>query len=101
MTKELYGDVEIDKCPVCKGIFLDDGELLAMLHNRTGNQADSLAFSATSEAMDAQYAQCPRCHIPMVATRTNLDLRVDHCANCSSVFLDQGELATLQLQTDG
>lgn len=97
MTQETYEGIEIDRCPACKGMFLDQGELLAMISQKMGNTADTLLFSATSDQMDGLEADCTKCNRPMMPMKGPGDIRVDVCPHCKGIFLDQGELATLQL----
>ena len=97
MKAETFEGVEIDRCPVCKGMFFDKGELEEMLVRGEGNTADTLGFSAVSDAMDQIRAHCPRCLQDMQAVTGPADVRIDICNRCSGVFLDQGEFATLQL----
>ena len=99
MRKETYENIEIDRCPVCKGMYLDRGELKALLGKGQGNVADNLGFSPTSDAMDAMEATCPRCNQKMIMAKAPGDVDVNLCKNCGAIFLDQGELATLQLNT--
>ncbi len=84
MHRESFQGIEIDRCGTCQGMFLDRGELEA--------------FSHTSDAMDAVSAWCPRCQEGMAAVTSQGGLRVDVCRRCRAVFLDQGELASLQLE---
>lgn len=97
MKEETFEGIAIDRCPVCKGIFLDRGELEALLERRLGPRVDAFAFTATSDAMDAVRGTCPRCQKQMEASVGPEGLRVDQCSACGGVFLEQGELATLQL----
>lgn len=97
MKPEVYEGVEVDRCPACKGIFFDRGELKVMLAKKMGNTADTLFFSVTSDQMDQVGAVCPRCNVGMGVTKGPGDVRVDVCQKCSGIFLDQGELATLQV----
>ncbi|MBW2732340.1 MAG: zf-TFIIB domain-containing protein [Deltaproteobacteria bacterium] len=95
MKPETHKNTEIDRCPVCKGMFFEKGELERMII--TNASADTFAFSAMSDAMDEVTAHCTRCDVPMKAHTGLADLRVDMCDTCGGIFLDQGELATLQL----
>ena len=99
MVHETYENIEIDRCPVCKGMYLDRGELKALLAKGQGNIADDLKFSPTSDIMDGIEAFCFRCNKKMTAAKAPGDLDVNLCENCGAIFLDQGELATLQLNT--
>ncbi len=96
MKSETYEGIEIDRCPVCKGMFLDRGELKALIGEEQGNIADNLAFSPTSDAMDDVPAHCFRCSRDMTPTNAPGDVLVNLCESCAAIFLDQGELATIQ-----
>jgi Zn-finger nucleic acid-binding protein len=100
MVSDVVDGVEIERCPVCKGMYFDEGELdrLAALEAGTG---DTFAFSATSDAMDTVPAYCPHCECDMEPMIGPADVRVDRCPSCNGTFLDQGELATLQLHGNG
>lgn len=95
-SEELAG-VAIERCPVCKGIFFDDEAELERLIGLEVGTGDTLAFSAISDLMDQVPALCPRCARDMVAYTGPAEVRIDRCEGCGGSFLDQGELATLQL----
>jgi enterochelin esterase-like enzyme/Zn-finger nucleic acid-binding protein len=97
MRQEVHGDVEIDRCPVCKGIFLDAGELETLLSAEIGRSVDGLSFTGVSEMMDGATAWCIRCGSEMGPVRTIAGVLVNVCDRCGTVFLDQGELAALEL----
>jgi Zn-finger nucleic acid-binding protein len=97
MIKEVYEGVEVDRCPTCKGIFFDKGELKTLIDKKMGNTADTLNFSSTSDQMDKMPAFCSRCNRDMAVAKGPGTVRVDVCQQCGGAFLDQGELATLQL----
>lgn len=97
MKAETYEGIEIDRCPACSGMFFDRDELEEMLAGKMGNTADTLLFSATSDQMDTLTAMCPRCSREMTPMKGPGEVRVDVCQRCRGIFLDQGELATLQL----
>lgn len=98
MRQEELAGATIERCPVCKGMYFDKGEIerLATLEVGTG---DTFAFSPISDAMDEVAAYCPRCERDMVAYTGPADVRIDRCEACGGSFLDQGELATLQLHS--
>ncbi len=97
MKPESYEGIEVDRCQACKGLFFDRGELKGMLGKKLGNTADTLVFSATSDQMDHVTAHCPRCSKDMNAMMGPGEIKIDLCPQCNAVFLDQGELASLQL----
>ncbi len=97
MESETYEGVEVERCPACKGLYLDRGELLKLIREEQGNVADKLKFSPTSDMMDALPAHCPRCEQDMIAAAAPGGVSVNLCQRCAAIFLDQGELATIQL----
>ena len=97
MIQENYEGTEIDRCPACKGLYLDQGELKTLIEKKMGNAADTLGFSSTSDQMDHMPAVCPKCQIAMDVMVGPIEIRVERCPKCLGVFLDQGELASLQL----
>jgi Zn-finger nucleic acid-binding protein len=98
MQQEEYQGITIERCPICKGVFLDQGELTSLIETKQGNKADQLSFSATSDAMDGVYAFCHRCDQEMVSVKLPGDVVGNQCQKCAAIFLDHGELATIQLQ---
>ncbi len=96
MTVESFQGIEIDRCPTCKGIFLDRGEIRALIAKKMGNVADTLFFSHTSDMMDDVAGVCTRCNKQMGPVNGPGDIKVDACPQCGGLFLDQGELATMQ-----
>ena len=97
MRAEAHEGIELDRCGACGGLFFDSGELEAILGRLAGQRLDRSPMPANG-AMDAQAASCPRCEKPMVAEPgPRNDLHIDRCGTCGGVFLDAGELGTLQL----
>ena len=44
MKLETYEGIEVERCPACKGIYLDRGELEGMIAKKLGHKADTLFF---------------------------------------------------------
>jgi Zn-finger nucleic acid-binding protein len=97
MIQETYEKIEIDRCPTCKGILLDSGELKSLISKKIGNKVDTLNFSSTSDTMDNMPSYCFHCNKDMQVMSAIGNIRIERCPNCKSIFLDQGELASLQL----
>ncbi len=96
MSQEVYEGTEIDRCPTCRGMYFDRGELRRMARLDVGT-GDTLAFSAISDTMDKIKAHCHKCAVDMTPQMGPAGIRIDKCPKCSGIFLDEGELATLQL----
>ena len=98
MNVETHKGVEIDRCPVCHGLFLDRGEPASLIRLQAANEVDSLSFTMMSDDLDLVEAECGRCeHVIMTPIEGPGGIRVDRCQHCGGIFLDQGELASIQL----
>jgi Zn-finger nucleic acid-binding protein len=85
MKPFLAGKVELDRCPFCRGLFFDGGELEQVLNKR-------LVGSITGDVDNTR--KCARDGKPMQAAELG-GLRVEVCLQCRAVFLDDGELVKL------
>lgn len=78
---------QVDACPGCKGVWLDEGELAEILGPR--------AVKPLPIPPDAREASlpCPRCRVAMVLFSYPGTLTViDVCRTCRGVWLDAGEM---------
>jgi len=94
------GDVEVDQCDTCHGIWFDSGELAKIVGAK---DVEALRTRAVAEkdaekrrkASDLKRASCPRCKgegkLVQVASVT-ADIHIDTCAVCGGEWLDSGEL---------
>ncbi len=98
----MMGEVELDRCDRCHGIWFDRGELDQVLSDGdvqlpAASYVDSGASTGPS-AVDRVPGNCPRCQqaqlgrVPSVVVD---DLAYDECPKCRGVWLDSGELSTL------
>lgn len=107
LNTELYeGRVEVDKCPSCRGMWLDRGELEAIqneserrhLHLRDP-ASDSVERSINEVAqLTAKDAKCPRCGASMVAHDYGFgsQIVIDSCPSGCGVWLDVGEIERIE-----
>jgi Zn-finger nucleic acid-binding protein len=100
MKVETHSSAAVARCPTCRGLFLAKGQLTKILRAGLAPEVDCLDFRGVASAMEVVPAQCPRCD------RRTMDVvagpggvRVDRCGSCGAVFLDQGDLASIALQT--
>lgn len=105
--------VEMDRCPSCGGVFLDQGELEKI---ESAARREKMRWSGTeipamiqrayqqahrpdapSAAEERQPLDCPRCDGTMFEREWSIGtmVRVDVCIECRGVWLDGGELETL------
>jgi Zn-finger nucleic acid-binding protein len=95
MRPEIYLGIEVQRCPICKGMFMEKGDVRALLEKEQGPVADDERFAPTSEVLDAMPATCPRCNQDMPYAVAPGDVTINQCSQCGAIFLDAGELATL------
>lgn len=81
------GDVHVDTCHTCTGVWLDAGELGGVAHDA---ELEAIALAAQDPARVSTFA-CPRCagacH-PAVVEEIELDV----CTQCRGIWLDANEL---------
>lgn len=94
LDKARVGDVEVDLCPSCGGLWLDHGEIERIGRGKPAdmdNLRKALTGSATPEAASETTTSCPAC--PGQLKEVVLGpVHVDYCTKCHGVFLDKGEL---------
>jgi Zn-finger nucleic acid-binding protein len=100
MTVKDYKGIEIDRCPDCKGFFLNKGELKDIDDKNIGTIIDICAYSQKAEHMDDVQAHCHACDNPMIRLTGAGDVNFDWCDKCEGVFFDRGELAAIDLFED-
>lgn len=83
------GNIPLDVCPACSGIWFEKGELEALLRqSQGGGQADLQLINPKAEGQD-----CPSCKVKMShGGLVNPLLLVDKCEACGGVWLDAREL---------
>lgn len=94
LSKE-YSKVEVDECPGCHGLWLDQGELeqLARL-KRLPQRLLKIKHLPMQHLRPEGTRPCPRCSQILVGTMVK-GVRVDICSDCRGLWLDQGELNEL------
>ncbi len=101
ITLEL-ADVEIDHCTSCGGIWLDGGELEALLGDPV--QAKRLLGSFEQAASPVERPRkCPICDKTMVKVavgRSDPVLVVDKCPHNDGLWFDKGELQNILTRAD-
>jgi Zn-finger nucleic acid-binding protein len=103
LDKASVGDVEVDLCPSCGGLWLDAGEL-----EKIGKASDddvsklrqSLGGSTAPEGASDTQSSCPAC--PGQLNEVSLGpVRIEYCTSCAGLFLDRGELDQALAATKG
>ena len=113
LEKKIYeGDVEVDVCNICSGIWLDKGELEAIQKLRENNyeQAHTERYIMSSQLKNAYHLgtkpedrklSCPKCSQPLIQKEYGYAslILIDVCTNstCQGIWLDKGELQALEI----
>jgi Zn-finger nucleic acid-binding protein len=94
-------DIIIDRCPHCRGLWFDGGEVRAFLKsdNFKGRFLGTPAAAPSEseqpeETPEVSRRDCPRCRRGL-APLAIADVTVDVCMECLGVWLDAGELSSL------
>ena len=106
VAKIVGGEVEIDHCPKCSGLWFDPGELQQGV--ATGGEEAIRTMSAEHKAnaqvggvrdwktewLDEEEGECPRCRLALRRTsaKGKKDLFLDICPGCEGVWYDGGEV---------
>lgn len=113
LQKSIYeGDIEIDSCTICSGIWLDKGELESIQQIREKNynldlDERSILSSQTKNVYQLgtkppdRALTCPSCTEKMLQKEYGFSslIMIDICTNpsCQGIWLDKGELQALEI----
>jgi hypothetical protein len=91
---------DIDRCPGCRGMFFDKGELqsiskLVSLFSDVGLEEEEIDTIPLFER--ERKLKCPHCEEPMVEQDVGGGYVIDICTGCEGIWLDFGELAAIKL----
>lgn len=94
---KLHGQ-QIDRCPKCKGIFFDKGELESIIHIVELFQSVSInekEIDTVSSTEKERNFLCPHDNITMKKEEI-AGLTIDICPKCTGIWLDGGEITALK-----
>jgi Zn-finger nucleic acid-binding protein len=84
-------NVKVDSCPQCKGVWLDAGELEAVL----SVAAKELAVPPAAQKSAVNF--CPRCSLALYRfSYPQTDVKIEMCKNCGGLWLDAGEFREIK-----
>jgi Zn-finger nucleic acid-binding protein len=99
--------VEIDECPKCSGIWLDQGELEKIQDIQENDYSEDLkkvpnyvtAAYEQARQQNAADITCPNCKVEMFKKEASMasQIVIDKCPKCFGVWLNKGELKALEL----
>lgn len=108
LKPEVYEGVEIDRCPKCKGIWLDDKEIAKIVSARDEVFSPSLieetikgAFAGVTDNENTTSEHCPRCDALMLPLNYSYSsgVIIDRCP-AHGIWLDHLELEKLQAHAE-
>lgn len=92
MEEIMIEEIIIDRCAQCKGIWLDYGELEALIRGGVVKRVEPEGILPNKEA-DKITGKCPRCRVILWRRKVyDRDFHVEVCPSCFGVWLDEGEL---------
>lgn len=107
MEEKAYESVEIDHCPLCKGVWLDFGELTNIIETKYESWPHDLiekVLATTGEPGVPQSEmnrdlRCPDCGdlLPPNNYQNSSGIIVNACHKKHGIWLDRGELVKLQI----
>ena len=94
LDKARVGDVEVDLCPSCGGLWLDHGEIERLGRGKAEDLTRLRSALVGNEAPDPASdttTSCPAC--PGGLKEVDLGpVHIEYCNKCHGIFLDKGEL---------
>jgi Zn-finger nucleic acid-binding protein len=95
LDKSNIGDIEVDLCPKCGGLWLDYGEVakLAVLPDAELKPLHALLTGSGGPPPipSETKAHCPACSGDLKEVVLG-SIHIDYCTKCKGMFLDKGEL---------
>jgi len=96
------GDLHLDRCGACQGLFFDAGELTKVFSDEDPETLREEVCALPAGA-DARPATCPRCAQTMnrVSSVRVPAVSYDVCLGCNAIWLDAGEISSLDGEHTG
>ena len=96
LQHQLFGEVEVDQCLACKGVWFDLGELPVLRKQKNTKYSKDAGETAVYDVLSAP---CPRCggkgHMTRINDLKRPEIMMDTCPICYGIWLDGGELDKL------
>jgi len=92
-----YGEVEVDRCSRCNGLWFDAGELEALAGSDAAAVIDIGDARVGKKLNQVDDYRCPRCggEVARVADAAQPHIWYESCSSCSGSFFDAGEFRDL------
>ncbi len=106
-SQKYEAEIEIDKCHICDGAFLDSGELEQIQETQEKDYSEQLSQMpdligrAYHQALEKKLEAilCPKCNSQTERKEYAYcsQIMIDKCLSCQGIWLDQGELEALEI----
>jgi Zn-finger nucleic acid-binding protein len=96
--------VVADGCPVCGGIWFDEGEMQQLANRPSGLVAVAKLFVPSGEwDCSPRTRACPRCHSGLEPFEFDSlrGIQLDRCGTCRGIYLDHGEAEAIEQRLHG
>jgi len=94
------GDILLDRCEDCAGIWFDHGELEAVIGAGGAARLDGLGADGEGDHEETHGGPCPRCDVEMQPVAASQDpnrpVPVDRCPSCMGLWLDRKRLKDIE-----
>jgi uncharacterized protein len=101
MVKVTFGDVEVDRCMDCHGLFFDEFKKEELLKKRGAAALDNGDAKLGQMFNTVDRILCPRCGSLMIrmVDRNQHHIWFEQCTVCGGSFFDAGEFRDLKHHT--
>ncbi len=91
-----WDQVEVDHCPLCKGVWLDRGEL-ELLTEKNEDRTHVLSSFKMCEQKKSKKRKCPIClkKMEQIICGPAAEVHIDQCPNQDGFWFDAGELSQI------
>ena len=92
-----FRSIEVDQCRVCRGLWLDLGEIdrLFALKKLPDRLLNHEVYHTPAQVVPEGHRTCPRCNSFLVVIDVD-GISLDACLDCKGFFCDLGEFANLE-----
>jgi len=95
LTKKMVGNVEVDECEKCKGMWFEDDEL-RKAKDLTDENLNWMDFEIWKHEhlfkTKSTDLPCPQCNKALVYINyADTDVEIDYCPTCKGTWLEKGE----------
>lgn len=99
LSTKVLGDIEVDECEKCKGVWFDTDEL-RKAKDLTDDNLNWMDFEIWKHEdlfkASSGDLECPKCSKSLVSIDyADTGVKVDYCPGCKGTWLDKGEFAKI------